>query len=155
MPTPFARDQLSPAMQRRYGLDRRPVGRRIAVAAVVVAFVAALAYVGFGVTRSDVDSRLLSWDVVGADRVDVRIDVRRPGDKEVVCIVRAQDVGHADVGYATVTVPPGDAHAVVEYSLRTLAPAYVTELLGCSSDGPPRVDPPQFPVGVVPPAQPY
>ncbi len=142
-------------MQHRYGLDHRPVGRWVAVAAIVVAFIAAIAYVGAGMTRSDVDARLTSWDVVGADRVDLRIDLQRPADEEVVCVVRAQDSGHADVGYATVTVPPGDAQPVVRYSMRTIAPPYVTELLGCSSDGDLRVDPPQFPVGVVPPAQPY
>ncbi len=31
VPTPFTRDQLSPAMQERYGLTRKPLGRRIAV----------------------------------------------------------------------------------------------------------------------------
>ncbi len=156
MPTPFSRDQLSPAMQHRYGLDRRPIGQWAAVALLVGGFAAAMLYVGVGLTRSDVDARVLSWEVVGQDRVNLRLDVRRPAAEPVECVVRAQDSGHADVGYATITIPPGDEHAVVSYSLRTLAPAYVTELLGCSSDGAPTgIDPPQFPAGVVPPTQPY
>ena len=156
MPSPFSRDQLSPPMQQRYGVDRRPVGAWITVTLVVVAFVAALAYVGAGMTRSDVDARVYSWQVVSPDRADLRLDVRRPATETVQCVVRAQDSGHADVAYATITVPPGEEHAVVDYSLRTLAPAYVVELLGCSSDGTPTgIDPPQFPAGVVPPSQPY
>lgn len=155
VPSPFARDQLSPAMQRRYGLDRAPVGRWIAVVGIAVAFVAVLVYVGAGLTRNQVQTKLVTWDLVQPDRVDLRIDIRRPPTATVICVVRAQDFGHADVGYATITLPPGDEHAVITYSMRVLAPAYATDLLGCSTDGPPQVDPPQFPVGVVPPAQPY
>ncbi len=41
------------------------------------------------------------------------------------------------------------------YALRTLAPAYTTELLGCAVGEAPRVIQPQFPPGVVPPDQPF
>ena len=112
VPTPFTRDQLSPAMQERYGLDRRPIGRWIAVAALVLAFVAALAFVAVGVTRSPVQSRLISWDDVAADRVDMTIEVRRPAADEVQCVLRAQDSKRIDVGYAVVVIPAGgEVHA--------------------------------------------
>jgi hypothetical protein len=54
-----------------------------------------------------------------------------------------------------VTLPPGSRDELVEYPLRTLAPAFTVELLGCSVDGPPGVVPPQFPPGVVMPDQPW
>ncbi len=142
-------------MQQRYGLDRRPVGQWIAVALVVLSFVAALAFVTVGVTRSQVQARLVSWDDVAADRVDMTIEVRRPADDEVQCVLRAQDVRRIDVGYAVVVIPAGSGEVSLDYSLRTLAPAYTAELLGCAADGLPGVPPPQFPPGVVPPEQPW
>ncbi len=136
------------------------MGRWLAAAAVVGGFVAILVFVAVGVRPADVDVRLLHWQVVGPDRVDLRLDVRRsgtaPADQPVTCVIRAQDRDHIDVAYATVSVPAGPAEVAVDYSLRTLAPAVVVEVLACSTDGPPRdVPPPQFPIGVVPPEQPF
>lgn len=142
-------------MQERYGLDRSPVGRRIAVLALAVVFAGVLVFVFFGVTSNPVDSRLVAWDDVAPDRVDITVSVKRPADAEVTCVLRAQDINRIDLGYATVVLPPGEAELLVDYSMRTIAPAYTAELLGCSVDGPPSVPPPQFPPGVVPPAQPY
>jgi len=155
VPSPFTRDQLTPAMQERYGLDRRPVGRWIAATVLALAFVGALGFVTVGLTASTVEARLVTWDDVAPDRVDISFEVRRQAADEVTCVLRAQDQDRIDVGYATATIPPGDARVRVDYALRTLAPAYTVELLGCAADGPPSVPPPQFPPGVVPPDQPY
>ena len=142
-------------MRERYGLDRSPVGRRIAVLVLAVAFAGVLVFVFFGVTSNPVDARLVAWDDVAPDRVDITVSVKRPADAEVTCVLRAQDSNRIDLGYATVVLPPGDAELLVDYSMRTIAPAFTAELLGCAVDGPPGVAPPQFPPGVVPPAQPY
>lgn len=142
-------------MRERYGLDRRPVGRWIVVGILVLAFAGALVFVTVGVSGNPMESRLVAWDDVAADRVDITIALDRPADAEVTCVLRAQDENRVDVGYATVVVPPGQETVLLDYSMRTLAPAYTAELLGCSVDGPPRVSPPQFPPGVVPPEQPY
>ena len=142
-------------MQERYGLDRRPIGPRIGVAVLVVAFVGALVYVTLGLTRSPIEARLLTWEQPSPDRVDMTIAVRRPADVAVTCVLRAQDGDRVDVGYAVVDIPVGEDSVQLTYALRTLAPAYNVELLGCSADGAPQVPPPQFPPGVVPPEQPY
>jgi hypothetical protein len=142
-------------MQHRYGLDRRPVGRWIAVSLLIAAFVVALGFVAHAITKASVDGTLITWKVVGSDRVDARIQVRRVDDVPVTCVLRAQDFDRADVGYAVVDVPAGGLQVELPYSMRTLAPATITELLGCSADGRPNVTPPQFPPGVVAPAQPY
>lgn len=142
-------------MQERYGLDRRPIGRWITVAALVLAFAGALAFVAVGVTRSSVQARLVSWDDVAADRVDMTVEIRRPAADEVQCVLRAQDSKRIDVGYAIVVVPAGSGEVTLDYSLRTLAPAYTAELLGCAAGTPTGVPPPQFPPGVVPPEQPW
>ena len=145
-------------MQARYGLDRRPIGRWIGIGVVATAFAAILVGVTVAITtRDSVQSRLLSWTVQGPDRVDLTYQVT-PDDADVVqCIVRAQDSRRIDVGYAVVAVPP-TANRIPEirpYSLRTLAPAYTAELLGCATGALPAVPPPQFPPGVVAPAQPW
>ncbi len=142
-------------MQERYGLDRRPVGRWLAIGLLLAAFVAALAFVAVGVTGNPIDSRMVAWEAVAADHIDMTIQVKRPAELEVTCALRAQDARRIDVGYATLVVPPGEAEVLLDYPLRTLAPASTAELLGCSADGLPNVPPPQFPPGVVPPEQPW
>lgn len=155
MPSPFSRDQLSPEMQARYGMDRRPVGTWILVGVLLIAFVAILAFVTTRITSNPIEFRLVSWEVVSSDRVDVVFSVSKPEDATVTCVVRAQDSNRIDLGYATVVIEPGSAGELVTYPLRTLAPAFTVELLGCSVDGPPGVAPPQFPPGVVLPEQPW
>lgn len=157
MPSPFTRDQLSPQMRERYGLDRRPVGRWIAVTVVVLAFLGILAWVTVGMTTDNVQTRLISWGVVAPDRVDITYQVRADPSTAIECVLRAQDENRIDVGYAEVTVPPRPSDDVVisTFALRTLAPAYTVELLGCATGAAPKVPPPQFPPGVVPPDQPY
>lgn len=142
-------------MQHRYGLDRRSVGRMVAVSLLVIAFVAILAFVALGSSRNPIAFRLVTFDAVAPDRVDATISLQKPADAQVTCVLRGQDALHIDVGYATIVVPPGQTDVLLDYSMRTLAPAYAVELLGCSVDGPPGVTPPQFPPGVVPPPQPY
>ena len=155
MPSPFSRDQLSPEMRARYGLDRRPIGTWIAAVVLVAAFIAALAFVATGVTGNPIEFRLVSWSVVGPDRVDVTISVSRPADSAVTCVLRAQDENRIDLGYVVTELPAGTANELITYPMRTLAPAFAVELLGCSVDGIPGVAPPQFPPGVVPPEQPW
>lgn len=156
VPSPFTRDQLSPEMQQRYGLDRRPIGRYVAVAVLVLAFVATLVIVGILITRPKANVRLIEWRIVGPSRVDVTYQVDRPAGLDVTCVIRAQDAKRIDVGYALEELPPkseGDAD-IHEFSLATLAPAATIEVLGCGTPGEIRVPPPQFPPGVVPPEQP-
>lgn len=155
MPSPFSRDQLSPEMQARYGMDRRPIGTWIAASVLIAAFAAALVFVAVGVTGNPIEFRLVAWAVAGPDRVDVTFSVNRPADADVTCVLRAQDANRIDLGYAVVPIPSGTSDELITYPLRTLAPAFTVELLGCSVEGPPGVAPPQFPPGVVPPDQPW
>lgn len=133
-------------MRARYGLDRPRRGTRVLAVIVVLAFVGALAYVGWNLAHPSVSGRLITWTVAAPDRVDLTFDINVP---RATCVLRAQDDQHIDVGYASV-----EATGRTDYRLHTLAPAYVVEILGCSADGAPQVIPPQFPPGVVPPVQP-
>ena len=80
-------------------------------------------------------------------------DVHRTGENATTCVIRGQGEDHADVGYATVTISPGRSYVQATYPLATSSRATAVEVLGCSDDGPPRVDPPQFVPGTVNPSQ--
>ena len=156
MPSGIPTDQLSPQMRERYGIRPTPWWVYTGVGVVIAAFFAAIAFVTVQLASADVQAELLAWRVVSPEQVDVTFDVRRPGEVDVVCVIRAQDETRADVGYAVIDLPRGTTYVQQTYPLRTLAPAYVVELLGCASGGEPeRVMPPQVPPGVLPPEQPW
>lgn len=139
----------------RYGLDRRPWGTIIGTTILIVGFIAALTFVTIGLNRPPLNATLITWDDVAPDHVTVTFDVQRTASENVTCVIRAQDKSRADVGYAPITIAPGAATVRIDYELRTLAPAYVLELLGCSVGPTADVRGPQFPPGVVPPDQPW
>ena len=154
MPTPFRKDQLSPEMAQRYGLDRTPWGTAIIVTSVIGAFALVLGWIGFSLA-SGVRTRVLTWDDSASDHVTMEFEVQRDGALALDCAIRAQDRTHIDSGYALTSIPPGADTVRISYALRTLAPAFTVEVLGCGPPGELRVTPPQFPPGVVAPSQPY
>lgn len=142
-------------MRARYGLGRRNWTTLALIVVAVVAFGIALIFLVFSLSSDRVQSRLLAWEIVSDDRVDITFEVRPPDDRQVSCVLRAQDVTRADVGYATVLIPTGTSYFIDTYPMRTLIPAYTAELLGCGFADSLNVVPPQFPPGVVPPDQPW
>ncbi len=147
---------LPPDLQARYGVGHRSPLPLIAGLVGITAFIAALAFVTLNLVSPKVTYDLLAWNDVAADRVDVTFDIRRSEEWDVYCVLRAQDESRTDVGYAVVGIPRGTSYVQTTYSLRTLAPAYVVEVLACQAGQPPeRVVPAQFPPGVVPPEQPW
>ena len=155
MPSPFRKDQLSPAMVERYGLDRRPWGTWILGGLLIAVFAGALAFVGLTITRSTGASELLTWEVRSPERVTVTFAVRRRAGEALECAIRAQDRTSVDVAYAVVDVPAGQSEVQQVLELRTLTVPNVVEVLGCAPRGELSVISPQFPPGVVPPAQPW
>mgnify|MGYP006277721491 CR=1 FL=1 len=156
MPSAIRDRDLPPHLQARYGVGRRPWGAYAIAGLLIAGFLAALALVAYNVLSPNIQPKLLAWKVMSPDHVDVTFEVRRPAEDDVYCVIRAQDESQADVGYAVVELPAGTPYEQQVYPLRTLAPAYVVDVLGCQAGGPPqRVPPPQFPPGVVPPAQPW
>lgn len=147
---------LPPDLRARYGIGRRPWLALTAGIAGAVAFVIALAFVTLNLLSPKVTYQVLAWRDVSADRVDITFEVRRSAEWDVYCVVRAQDESRADVAYTVVAIPRGSSYEQVTYSLRTIAPAYIVEVLACEAGAAPeRVVPPQFPPGVVPPEQPW
>lgn len=142
-------------MRARYGLDQRRRSPILVAIVVVVVFLAAVTFAGVMMARDDVRFQLIRWSVVAPDRADATFDVSRNGADEVVCILRAQDSKRIDVGYAEIAIPPGEDTVTVDYSLRTVAPAYAVEVLACERPGELRVPGPQFPPGIAVPEQPW
>ncbi len=142
-------------MQARYGMNRRPVAAIAVGVVIVIAFVGVLIWITIGMGSQGMQYRLLAWETKAPDRVDVIFEVRNTSDSDAICIIRAQDERRVDLGYAEITIPAGDEYVSMTYRLRTLAPAFTAELLGCAAGERPRVPGPQFPPGVAPPPQPY
>lgn len=142
-------------MQERYGIKKRSKTGIALMIVIGLVGVAAVGYLAHAFSTDRVQYRLLAWDIVADDRVDVTFEVRPIDERPVVCVVRAQDSTRADVGYAEVEIAGGTDYQMVTYPLRTLIPAYTVELLGCGLPGAFDVVPRQFPPGVVPPDQPW
>ncbi len=155
MSSPFPPDQLSPQMRARYGLDKRRRSPIVLIVVVVILFLAGVAFAGVMSVRDNVEFQLIRWTVVAPDRADATFDVSRDGADEVVCVLRAQDSKRIDVGYTEIVIPPGDDVVTVDYSLRTVAPAYAVEVLACERTGELRAPGPQFPPGIAVPDQPW
>lgn len=153
MPSPYRAAQLSPEMRARYGMDRSNWRTLTIVILVIAVFLGAVAWATMNLGRETVQSRLLTWSVTSPEQAHLEFEVRNPTTDAAICVVRAQDDRHVDVGYAQVTVPATGDYVRVPYDLTTLASAFVVELLGCASGEAPAVSPPNFPPGVAAPLQ--
>jgi hypothetical protein len=143
-------------MQERYGFNQKSHLRTAVIAIVTVIFAIGVGFATFSMSQKSIQYKLLTWNVVSPERVDLVFEVRRIGSDPLDCVVRAQDSQRIDVGYYVITVPSGNDLEEVNLSLRTLSPAFVVEVLTCVKSGDPtRVPGPQFPAGVAPPPQPW
>ena len=147
------REALSPAMIARYGLSPRPAWQRALGISLIAVLVGLLAFGGWRLANPDITYKVLAFSVQSDSAVSITFEVRRPSDRPVVCVIRAQGGDRTDVGYATVTITPGRAYVQPAYLLRTRATAFIVEVLGCALDQPPEVLPPQFPPGTTNPPQ--
>ncbi len=146
-------DTLTPQMTARYGIGRTSRGLVVGNVAVVAVFLAVVGVITWRMATPGVQSSLLRFAVVSDSRVDVTFDVRRDTLSDTVCVLRAQSVTHADVGYATVTIAAGREYLQTRYPLATSSRATTADVLGCSAGSAPRVDPPQFVPGTTNPPQ--
>ena len=97
---------------------------------------------------------LTSFSVVDDTHVTVTWQLTRREGTPAYCVIRAQNVAHQDVGYATVTVAPGPATVQTSFRLVTESRATTAEVLGCAATARVRAPEPNFAPGVPIPAQP-
>ncbi|MCB0915701.1 MAG: DUF4307 domain-containing protein [Actinobacteria bacterium] len=145
---------LSPEMQQRYGVKKQSRLALIGIGLLIAVFVAASAATAWQLANPPVRSKLLTWSV-NPEYTSVTWEIRRSPEAEVVCVIRVADANRHDVGYATVTIPPGAAYEQPSYDVRTRAPGRVVELLGCAAGKTPAVPAPEFPPGTENPPQPW
>lgn len=145
---------LPPDLQRRYGVSRRSTWSMMLVGLLAAVMVVAGGLTAWRIATPDVRAKLLTWSVE-PDHTRVTWEVRRDGRSEVVCVIRVGDANRHDVGYATVTIPPGADYEQPNYDVRTRAPGRIVELLGCAAGKAPTVQPPEFPPGTENPPQPW
>lgn len=154
MPHPDA--TLSPQLRARYGLVPMARWKRALGVLVALLLVGGVVGLGWWISSPALTYQLVAFRIDSPALVTMRFEVSRPADRTAVCVLRAQDVNHQDVGYATVTVPPGTGRVQPTYPLATRAEAVNAEVLGCALDqAPVRVPEPDFPPGTAnPPQQP-
>lgn len=146
---------LPPHLKVRYGAGQRSIVGLVVGIAVAAALVIGLAWTAWTLANPEVRSKLLAWSAPAADRTEVTFEVRRNGAAEVICVIRVADNKRQDVGYAVVTIEPGDDYVQTTYDVRTRAPGRIVELLGCEAGRMPAVPAPEFPPGTENPPQPW
>jgi hypothetical protein len=117
----------------RYGTPS-PVRRRLLIAVVVVvavAFLGWLAWVAWFHSTPAVQSKLLTYDVVDANRATAVVQVDVDDDVAATCTVRAYAADHVTVGQ--VAFEPVDGRNRIE--VRTDRRATNVTLLGCTAPG--------------------
>ena len=127
----------------RYG-SPRPWVRSALVATsvlVVAGFLGWLAWATWFFATPEIESELLSWDVVSEHEAVATVDVRyRDRDVDGTCTLRAFAEDHTVVGELTFPMPtPGvEEQEPVQRSIRTERRATSVELLGCTTPTQPR-----------------
>lgn len=102
-------DHAATVPEGRYGRPPTPARRRqvrLALAGLIVAAVAVIAWVGSGVLRDPVQWTPVGYDVKGPDRIDVTFDVTKAPASTVRCTVVALSSGFTEVGVKTVMIGP-------------------------------------------------
>jgi len=146
---------LPPELKLRYGVHPRNRWLTGLVVALGVLVLVAASWTAWIVANPSVAAKLLVWEAVADDRTTVTWEVQRTGSEPVVCVLRVADANRHDVGYAVVTLPPGEDYVQPTYDVRTRAPGRVVELLGCAEGQTPIVAAPEFPPGTDNPPQPW
>lgn len=141
---------IPPHLHERYGI-RPPSKWRFVWAALAVA---TLAFVGiyyvarFNATKN-AEASIIEWSATSNTQVTLTFDVNA-GRGERWCAVRAQAFDQFDVGFVVLPVSPPAQR--VTYTMTTLEKPFAVDVVGCDED-PLQLFGPQFPPGVLPPAQ--
>ncbi|MGB7362702.1 MAG: DUF4307 domain-containing protein [Rhodococcus sp. (in: high G+C Gram-positive bacteria)] len=107
----------------------------VALTALVIALGVGVAYLGYTkFTTPDVDGTMVSFDIVGQDRVDVRLTVTRDDpSRPAVCIVRSRSRDGTETGRREVVIPGSQngTEDVRTFIVTSAAPG-LADLYGCS-----------------------
>lgn len=123
------------ALTDRYGAPA-PWRRRVligACAAVVLVFLGWLAWTAFSHSTPEVESEIVSFDVIDDHTATVVVAIdRRDGDVDATCLVRAIAEDHSVVGELS-WKPDGQAREQEEVTIRTERRATSVQVVGCTT----------------------
>jgi hypothetical protein len=111
-------DDQPDALQTRYGHGPSPARRRakqVGLGALVVATLAVVTWLGYGVLRDPVQWKPVGYSVKGPDRIDVTFDITKAPEATVRCTIVALSSTFAEVGVREVTVGPTE-HATERFT---------------------------------------
>lgn len=100
-------------LDERYGRTR-PARTRLAWAAVAVAAVSVVGYLGWTTvsgTMNDVGVDDLGFEVRGEHEIEVAFQFTAPPGRDVACVLEALDEDFGIVGWSVVRYPAGEGHA--------------------------------------------
>jgi hypothetical protein len=123
-------------MSDRYGTDS-PGRRRLVIALSGVVGVVALAWLAWAVwfqSNPDVQSSLLTFDVVDTHQVKATVEVRTADDDvDANCLVRASGADHSVVGEINFKVSGVKGTVHRDVTLRTEREATTVDMVGCTT----------------------
>ncbi len=109
-------------MAERYGA-RSPRTRWLSVAALALLVAALLAWLLWAAwvhATTSVSGEVISFHVAGQHRIDVTVQIARPGGTAAQCTIQAQAVDHSLVGETVVSVSADSgADAQIKASIKT------------------------------------
>lgn len=122
----------------RYPTDRGVAPSRVlavVLTLLVIALGVGVAYLGYTkFTTPDVEGTLVSFEIVGQDRVDVRLNVTRDDPSQAaVCIIRSRSRDGSETGRREVLIPASTngTEDVRSFVVTSAAPG-LADLYGCS-----------------------
>ena len=123
----------------RYGpapTARAAVWRRLGLAALILAALAVLAWVGIATLRDPVQWRDVGYHVNGSTSIDVTFDVTKATSASATCRVEALSESFAQVGFYDVPVGPGPTSTLrVTVTVPTSETAVTGTVRSCHLDG--------------------
>jgi hypothetical protein len=118
----------------RYGTDPAETERKVrrvylAAVGLVLAVVAVLGV--HYLTKSSFNGQVVSFTVVSPAKVQIRLQVDKPGGEAGSCTLRSRDVNGNEVGRITVPVPKQPSSYDTVVTLRTSGLGTTGELVSC------------------------
>jgi hypothetical protein len=119
----------------RYGTDPADTERRVRrvyIAAVAAVLLIVAAVGAKYLLKPAFNGEVVSFTVVSAAQVQIRLQVDKPGGTAGSCTLRSRDVGGNEVGRITVPLPKQPSSYDTVVTLRTSGQGTTGELVGCS-----------------------
>lgn len=147
------RKNIPPELHARYGISTSQKYVLPTVASFLVVVVGVLLFIIGKDLNAGGDVRLITWQSVSANQVELTWSVQRNDNQSVTCVLRAQDNERFDVGYATVKVRNTNDNPTIVSRLNLRGPLTAVVEPECQAGEARTLVGPHFRPGLLPPAQ--